>query len=434
MSGNEAQQLFSLPNVVQSFNTRGSSVVRRTDWNSRSIEEDLTISQPFDGPLHGSWWKAQLGAKTSSFGTHTKIRAVDLFSGSGGFAWGLKSAAAAGRASVQFLAAVDLDIKALNVHRANLGTENLFNRSVDDLVDYGVSGVARDAEWLYQPEILDREFRALRNRVDIVLAGPPCQGNSNLNNRTRHDDNRNRLYLTIPAVTIALQAPAAIIENVPGVVHDRSQVVQSTIALFERGGYSVSTATLDASKLGWPQTRKRFFLVATRDPEPVSLAHLANSNSRKALNLRWAISEFMGRNDDPLLDGIPTFSEENRKRMDFLVGSEDFDMPNEIRPSSHRNGNTYKSSYGRMRWDEASPTITTGFVTPGRGRFIHPDLPRTITAREAARIQGFPDDFFRREVLESVGANRGALAKWIGDAVPLPLGEIASMSAISMFV
>src|SRR5690606_30968289 len=98
------------------------------------------------------------------------------------------------------------------------------------------------------------------------------------------------------------------------------------------------------------------------------------------------------------------------------------------RPESHRNGTTYMSVYGRMYKDEPAPTITTGFMSPGRGRFVHPTRPRVLTAREAARLQGFPDTY--RFVVDSGSPpGRTLLAKWIGDAVPMPLGFAAAFSA-----
>lgn len=90
---------------------------------------------------------------------------------------------------------------------------------------------------------------------------------------------------------------------------------------------------------------------------------------------------------------------------------------------------SYGAVYGRMRPDAPAPTITTGFTSPGRGRFIHPTERRTITPREAALIQGFPGNY--RFVTEAGGLpTRTQLAKWIGDAVPMPLGYAAALAAL----
>ena len=68
-----------------------------------------------------------------------------------------------------------------------------------------------------------------------------------------------------------------------------------------------------------------------------------------------------------------------------------FDLPNSERPECHQDGTTYGSVYGRLRADQAAPTITTGFLTPGRGRYIHPTERRTLSPLEAAGFQGYPE-------------------------------------------
>jgi DNA (cytosine-5)-methyltransferase 1 len=126
----------------------------------------------------------------------------------------------------------------------------------------------------------------------------------------------------------------------------------------------------------------------------------------------------------------PVLSEENRRRIDFLHDNDLYDLPNEQRPECHQNGTTYRSVYGRLRWDEPAATVTTGFMTAGRGRYIHPLERRTLLPREAARIQGFPDSYRfasngNREV------TRTAIAKGVGDAVPTPLGFAAGLAALA---
>ena len=125
----------------------------------------------------------------------------------------------------------------------------------------------------------------------------------------------------------------------------------------------------------------------------------------------------------------PTLSAENRRRIDFLHDNNLFDLPNEERPPCHQSGTTYRSMYGRMKWDEPAQTLTTGFMTPGRGRFVHPLRRRTLLPREAARLQGFPDSYRFEHADAPIG--RSAIAKGIGDAVPSPLGFAAVLSALA---
>ena len=89
---------------------------------------------------------------------------------------------------------------------------------------------------------------------------------------------------------------------------------------------------------------------------------------------------------------------------------------------------THTAVYGRLDPDGPAGTITTGFMTPGRGRYVHPTQKRTINPHEAARIQGFPDDY--RFTLDGKPPTTQLLTKWIGDAVPMPLGYAAALSVL----
>ena len=90
------------------------------------------------------------------------------------------------------------------------------------LVDFRLRGRGSDAAFVYEPEIVEPRLVAAVRDIDLVIAGPPCQGHSNLNNQTRRDDVRNALYLTVPAFAVAASARMAIIENVPEVTSARS--------------------------------------------------------------------------------------------------------------------------------------------------------------------------------------------------------------------
>ena len=126
---------------------------------------------------------------------------------------------------------------------------------------------------------------------------------------------------------------------------------------------------------------------------------------------------------------LSRISKENAGRIEFLFANDALDLPPSERPVCHREGTTYQAVYGRMSKKLPAPTITTGFMSPGRGRFVHPTRPRTLTPREAARLQGFPDTF-RFTLDPEKPPTRHQLAKWIGDAVPMPLGYLAALSAL----
>lgn len=410
-------------------------VLPRSDFDSRigPSPQSHCDSSAAEPDLAGRWLRSYLSGvmpQTSSTAGDRVVRTVDLFCGAGGFALGVRQLAAeTGHTVVNELAA-DVDEGALAVFSANHRTTIAWPRSVTSLVDFRIRGCGESARFAYPPELLDSSLLAAVHGVDLVTAGPPCQGHSNLNNRSRRDDRRNRLFLTVPAFAIAADAQAVAIENVPAVVHDRDGVVDSARRLFEDAGYRVDAGVLAADELGWPQTRQRYFMVARRPGAPVPLKLLAEEFSAPARPVWWAIADLENctSNADPMTT-LSRISEENAARIEFLFKHDKLDLPPSERPTCHRDGTTYQAVYGRMDRQRPAPTITTGFMSPGRGRFIHPTRPRTLTPREAARLQGFPDTY--RFVLDpSAPPTRHKLGKWIGDAVPMPLGYLAALSAL----
>ncbi len=325
---------------------------------------------------------------------------------------------------------IDEDTEATAVYAANHDARIRYTKSVSSLIDYRVRGQARDAAFVYQPEILDPHLAEAVHGIDLVMAGPPCQGHSNLNNRTRRADRRNTLYLTVPAFAVASGARMAIIENVPEVELDDNRVVETALQLFESAGYAVTCGTLRADAMGWPQTRRRSFLTARRDRAPIPLAEIADMlRDQEPRTLEWVIGDLVDSQSGEVMNRTSEMSAENRERVDWLFENNEYDLPDPYRPLSHQSGTTYRAVYGRMHMDRPAPTITTGFMTPGRGRYIHPTRRRTLTPREAARIQGFPDSY-RFVTDPRKPPTRSKLAKWIGDAVPMPLGYGAALSVL----
>ena len=398
-----------------------------------------------EADLLGAWWRAFLGGATPGperasalpaseprSGVPT-VRVVDLFAGAGGLMVGVgQFVAEAGRKMVCELA-VDTDSDALLVHARNHSTRRTSMESVTSLVDYRIRDSGTGASFVYEPELLDDDLRAACAEVDLVAAGPPCQGHSNLNNHSRRSDRRNLLYLAVPAFAVACGAGAVVIENVTSVIHDESQVVQTTRALLESSGYAVTDGVLSADAMGWPQTRRRHFLVARRagDGGPVPIAAVNESLAQpRARTVGWALGSGAELSADPVLREPTVLTEANRQRIQWLFENDEHDLALAERPDCHQDGTSYGAVYGRMHADRPAPTITTGFTTPGRGRFVHPSEPRTLTPAEAACLQGFPDTYcFRPEPQRP--ASRSQLAKWIGDAVAMPLGYAAGLSALA---
>jgi DNA (cytosine-5)-methyltransferase 1 len=414
----------------RSFESRGTEL--RQELRTESLRGDrvcqASTTDPTD-PL-GSWWLSYLtGAPLFSAASNGTIRSVDLFCGPGGLSLGFGRACAELGLEHRSLAAIDTDPGALGVFKLNHLPDVVSATSVANIVDYQIRDTRDGPRFLFEPALLRDEWRALEGRVDVVLAGPPCQGHSNLNNRSRRSDPRNRLYLAVPAVAIALNAPIVVIENVPEVVNDHYGVVESAKALFQSHGYSLTNGVLAADKLGWSQRRRRFFLVARRDTAPLDLGAVAHGLADDARPVLWALDALPGDDEAPYMSETPELSEESRRRINWLFDNDEFDLALSERPECHRQGTTYKSVYGRMRPDEPAPTLTTGFVTSGRGRFVHPIQRRVLNPREAARLQGFHDEY-RFSELGASAPVRKHLAKWIGEAVPMPLGFAAGVAAL----
>ncbi len=381
----------------------------------------------------GDWWRSYLEGtrprpRNPSRGV---LRAVDLFCGIGGLALGVKQLAAEMGSALVSELICDLDEEAADVYAANHSTRFRSTESVTALIDFRVEEWAKRASFVYEPEIVNPDINERLASIDLIMAGPPCQGHSNLNNHTRRTDKRNELYMTVPAFTAAVDARMAIIENVPAVVRDRSQVVETARALFESAGYRVESGILAADAMGWPQTRQRFFMVAHRNEQPIPLGIIAEMLAEdRPRSLMWAIKDLQDATGPHFLDQPAELSDENRSRIDWLFDNDRYELPPPERPPSHRNGTSYRSVYGRMREEHPAPTLTTGFLSPGRGRYVHPTRRRTLTLREGARIQGFPNTYcFVTNSRKPPSRTR--VAQWIGNAVPMPLGYAAALSLLA---
>jgi len=358
------------------------------------------------------------------------IRFADLFSGIGGLSLGASLAIEDAGFGARSVLACDLDPVALSVYAQNLPSPLTIEESVADHVEYVVRGAGEKARFDGPPRAKSQVIGDFHGAVELLLAGPPCQGHSALNNHTRHDDPRNGLYLAVPALAIALGVPNVVIENVPGVVRDRNGVVQTAATLLREGGYQVEMGVLRADKIGWPQTRSRFFMVASRWGAPRSMEDIREEFAARPRALSWALRDLPSKSIDPAwMCESAKMSEENRLRMQWLIDNDEYNLPNHMRPECHQAGTTYNANYGRMRWDAPAGTLTTGFATPGRGRFVHPLEPRTLTNREAARVQAIPDWF---DLAPGGRAPKVTdLRRWIGNAVP-PILAHAAVSALPL--
>ena len=354
---------------------------------------------------------------------HTRRRVLlgDAFSGIGGFSLGGLLAGDLVGLDVCPQVAIDTNDTALKLYSSYFADVKAVRANVDSLVDFNITR-QRSLRFAYEPELVDGPLAGFKEGLDLVVAGPPCQGHSGFNNVSRRSDPRNRLYLSAAAFGVAAGAQVIVIENVPEVVLDEAQVVAKTAEVLDSAGYFVSEAVLNAEDFGVAQRRRRHFMVASRVGR-ADIDALASALTVPSRPISWAIDDLSTyRGQDSILDTPAALSEVNQKRIDFLFEQRLYDLPNSERPRSHRDGHTYPSVYGRLRWDGPSGVITRGFMSPGQGRFIHPTERRTLTIHEAFRIQGFPDWYVDRLHASEIG--RRAIAAGIGEAVPPPLAAI----------
>jgi len=261
--------------------------------------------------------------------------------------------------------------------------------------------------------------------IDVLVGGPPCQGHSDFNNRTRHRDHKNALYSTMVRAAEVLEPQHILIENVPGALNDRGAVVQRTADALDELGYRVAVGVVDLSELGVPQRRRRLVLMASLT-HTVTPAQVTERHARRPRDVAWAFQDLEtlteSRRTD-LVDAVAQSAPATRQRIDYLFDNELSDLPDSERPACHADGgHSYKAIYGRLAWEKPSQTITTGFYSMCMGRYVHPSRRRTITAHEAARLQYIPDWFSFARVRQ-----RTALAQMIGNAVPSRLSYAVAL-------
>ena len=347
------------------------------------------------------------------------LRIVDLFAGAGGMSLGAFLAAKGLRRRFEVALAVEADRDVAGIYRANFEP---FMSSPDCLHE-GLLEELMPGEPLQPLSTGERRLRSgcrEGGAIDLLMGGPPCQGHSDLNNKTRRDDERNGLYVKMARAAELLRPRVVIIENVRPVVHSRAGVVDHTEEALKALGYVTERFVLRFEELGVPQRRHRHVLVGAKNAESIAALSSRLDEPEEIRDVRWAIEDLRRSCETGTPNGFDrssTPSPDNQRRLRWFrraANRDRFVLPDSERPRCHQNGgHSYKAIYGRLDWNDAANTITTGFGSMGQGRYVHPDAERTITPHEAARLQTFPD-FFRFDVT----SKRTAWAKAIGNAVP----------------
>lgn len=344
------------------------------------------------------------------------IRCADLFCGCGGLSLGVWEACRALGKRFESSFAIDNDNRNLSVYKKNFPGGTVLNKDVQEIFDRDVGKPPSKNENALIDNI---------GNIDILVSGPPCQGHSNLNNHTRRNDVRNELYIKTIRFAELFNVPNIIIENVPQIQQDKRKSLDKSIRLLSDMGYFVCNSLINLNDIGVPQKRKRHVLIASK-LKKIEMTSILNSYRTAEKNIWWAIDDLEKLDPKDELDRPSRLSIDNMRRIDYLFDTDSYNLPNWARPKCHRKKHNYRSMYGRLRPMEPAPTITSGFLSPGQGRYIHPTRKRTITIHEAARIQFFPDFFDF-----TPAPNRESLKQMIGNAVPMKLSYIFALELLS---
>ncbi|MFC0681773.1 DNA cytosine methyltransferase [Lysobacter korlensis] len=354
--------------------------------------------------------------------TAPTYRTLDLFAGAGGLTAGFH------QASSRFVTAgaVEMDKAAAASFEATFGGGLVWADSIQS--------------WLESGE--------LSADVDVVIGGPPCQGFSTLGKRDA-EDVRNLLWQQYAETIRRVTPKYFVVENVAAFAKSpQFGDFQSAVTSGgELSDYDFAWAVLNAADFGAPQARKRAVLIGhRRDLPPPGLPQPTHGGRhvtvREALRsipfetvhpeaLPRPVYEFEGHQfAGPYLAKDlhvgRNYTDVSLKRFAAIpVGGNRFDLPFELQAECwrrHKSGSA--DVMGRLHWDRPAVTIRTEFFKPEKGRYLHPEADRAITHYEAALLQGFPPEH------RFVGSLT-AIARQIGNAVPIPLGSAIATHLLS---
>lgn len=376
---------------------------------------------------------------------HMKLRVADLFCGTGGFSKGFEQTG-------EFDVVLGVDVREASTRTFAANHPKALS-ICNDIHNVKVHGVAD-------------QLGLSPGQIDVIVAGPPCQGFSSIrpHRSINEDDPRNNLFEQLLVFVDFFKPRFVVFENVVGLLtHKQGSIFQTIVSSFEAEGYAVEFGVLNAVHYGVPQRRERVILVGRRGdvkpqlPAPThrfngrSMAKqhfvlptppLFSSDLRDAVTVEEAICDLppvaAGNGNDSYLEAGSEYTKARRKSATRLTmhastahtprmleiirrsGTNRWALPEGMTSSG------FSSSYSRLLGREPSITITVNFVHPASNRCIHPSQDRALTPREGARIQGFDDDF-------TFQGTRTEIVKQIGEAVPPLLGRAIASAVLRQF-
>ena len=324
-----------------------------------------------------------------------KLKFIDLFAGCGGLSLGLMNAGLEGIFAIE-------------------KTEDAFKTLIHNLDHKKIKNGYKWPIWLPQKNMTTRDLldnyqsqlQELKDKVDLIAGGPPCQGFS-VQRRGADEDPRNQLVFKYAQLVDELYPRYFVMENVSGIAGKRGKtILEELLDKLKNIGYTVHIKLLDAQNYGVAQRRKRYIIIGERSDMG------ANYEYPKEMEKHYTVRDVIGSLPEPPEDGSDypgislhrrdRLSEINLKRIRALKPGQGREyLPKELLADCHKIDSSvigYRNVYGRMAWDEVSPTITARFDSFTRGKFGHPEQDRSISLREGAMLQTFPKDFLLLEV------------------------------------
>lgn len=347
-------------------------------------------------------------------GPESDVVCVDLFCGAGGLTEGLQ------QSGVKVVAGVDFEEACRHPYEAN-----------HDGIVFRQADVAE-----LDASTLDGWFG--NAKVSVLAGCAPCQPFSKYARRYQKEEDGNSvenderwsLLNHFGRLVEETMPDIVTMENVPTVI--KHSVFTNFKGTLERLGYKVWVEVIDCSKYGLPQRRHRTVLLASRHGDiklrdPIACEARTVEDVIKGL----PILRHGGTDKEDRLHTASRLSELNYERIQHSKpGGSWRDWPKHLVAECHKKktGKTYPGVYGRMKYDEPAPTLTTQFYGFGNGRFGHPTQARAISLREGALLQGFPPSY--SFIPDDEPVQFKPLGRMIGNAVPVDLGRVIGESII----